>query len=64
MATPGFGRSRLCLQLLAAFVTIWITLYTVYMGTQLPQIIFLLLGWGQSIEPETEIGFSFRRVFS
>jgi hypothetical protein len=45
------------------------------MGEQLPQIAFLLIGWGQSIEPgSTEMAtapaevqparFAFRRVFS
>lgn len=60
--------------LLAAFLTIWITLYTVYMGSQMPQITFLLLGWGQSIvagrtststvaAPEAQPKFVFRQVF-
>jgi hypothetical protein len=35
--------------MLAAFVVLWITLYTVFMGAQLPQFAFLLIGWGQSI---------------
>jgi hypothetical protein len=34
---------------LAALVIFWISYYTVYMGAQLPQITFLLLGWSQSI---------------
>jgi hypothetical protein len=34
---------------LAALVILWISYYTVYMGAQLPQITFLLLGWSQSI---------------
>jgi hypothetical protein len=49
---------------LAVFVTLWVTLYTVYMGNQVPQLTFLLLGWGQSIVPVTQSGFAFRRVFS
>lgn len=60
--------------LLAAFVIAWITLYTVYMGAQLPHIIFMLLGWGQSIvagrtstaavaAPEAQPKFVFRQVF-
>jgi hypothetical protein len=51
--------------MLAVFVTLWVTLYTVYMGNQLPQLTFLLLGWGQSITtPGTQSRFSFKRVFS
>jgi hypothetical protein len=34
---------------LAALAIFWISYYTVYMGVQLPQITFLLLGWSQSI---------------
>jgi hypothetical protein len=49
---------------LAVFVTLWVTLYTVYMGAQVPQLTFLLLGWGQSIAHETRSQFAFRRVFS
>ena len=60
--------------LLAAFVIAWITLYTVYMGAQLPHITFMLLGWGQSIvagrtstaavaAPEAQHKFVFRQVF-
>jgi hypothetical protein len=37
--------------MLAAFAILWITLYTVYMGYQLPQFAFLLIGWGQSLMP-------------
>jgi hypothetical protein len=48
---------------LAVFVTLWVTLYTVYMGAQVPQLTFLFLGWGQSIAPKTQSQFSFRRVF-
>jgi hypothetical protein len=59
---------------LAAFIIIWITLYTVFMGAQLPQITFLLLGWGQSLvagktsaAPVTGVAahpkFLFQRVF-
>jgi hypothetical protein len=58
----------------AALVMLWIALGTVYMGMQLPQVGFLLIGWGQSIvgstvpvaseEPATHPKFFFRRVFS
>jgi hypothetical protein len=34
---------------LAALAILWTSYYTVYMGAQLPQITFLLLGWSQSI---------------
>jgi hypothetical protein len=60
--------------MLSALVMLWITLTTVYMGSQLPQISFLLIGWGQSIvgsraqvaaeEPATQPEFFFRRVFT
>jgi hypothetical protein len=54
---------------------LWISLATVYMGVQLPQIAFLLIGWGQSIVPGHTVPvvlqeasmtprFHFRRVFS
>jgi len=59
----------------AALVMLWISLVTVFMGAQLPQVGFLLIGWGQSIvpastvlvpsqEPATHSEFFFRRVFS
>jgi hypothetical protein len=35
--------------MLAAFAILWITLYTVFMGEQLPQFAYLLIGWGQSL---------------
>ncbi len=34
--------------MLAAMAVLWITLLTVYLGGQLPQISFLLIGWIQS----------------
>jgi hypothetical protein len=37
--------------MLAIFVIFWITYYAIYMGSQMPQITFLLLGWGQSLLP-------------
>ncbi len=39
------------ISMLAAMSMLWLALSTVYMGDQLPQIAFLLIGWGQSIEP-------------
>jgi hypothetical protein len=61
--------------ILAALVMLWIALTTVFMGAQLPQVGFLLIGWGQSIvpgstlpvaseEPATHSEFFFRRVFT
>ena len=58
---------------LAALAILWISYYTVYMGAQLPQITFLLLGWSQSITatrtstasataPEAQPKFAFRRL--
>jgi hypothetical protein len=60
--------------MLAAMAVLWIALATVYMGDQLPQMAFLLIGWGQSIEagaigparmPESAVPtkFAFKRVF-
>jgi hypothetical protein len=59
---------------LAGLAILWISYYTVYMGAQLPQITFLLLGWSQSITaartstatvtaPDAQPKFAFRRVF-
>jgi hypothetical protein len=37
--------------MLAAMAVLWITLLTVFLGGQLPQISFLLIGWAQSMVP-------------
>jgi hypothetical protein len=63
--------------MLAAMAVLWFTLLTVFMGVQLPQISFLLMGWIQSMVPgkaATLSGaqiaenrnhkFSFRQVFN
>jgi hypothetical protein len=63
--------------MLAAMAVLWFTLLTVFMGVQLPQISFLLMGWIQSMVPgkaatssDLELAtnrrekFSFSRVFS
>ena len=63
--------------MLAAMVVLWVTLLTVFMGGQLPQISFLLMGWIQSMipgKPADSSGgqiaenrkekFVFRKVFS
>jgi hypothetical protein len=64
------------ISMLAAMTVLWISLLTVYLGEQLPQIAFLLIGWTQSMvatktatSTETEIPgnqnrkFAFQRVF-
>ena len=50
--------------MLAAMAVLWITLLTVFLGGQLPQISFLLIGWIQSTGQPRARGFSFRRVFT
>jgi len=63
--------------MLAAMAVLWITLLTVFLGGQLPEISFLLIGWMQSMVPghlETSPSlqivearnqkFSFRQVFT
>jgi len=51
--------------MLAAMAVLWLTLLTVFLGGQLPQISFLLIGWMQSTgQPRAKEFFSFRRVFS
>jgi hypothetical protein len=50
--------------MLAAMAVLWITLVTVFLGGQLPQISFLLIGWMQSTGERKIQGFSFRRVFN
>jgi hypothetical protein len=63
--------------MMAAMAVFWITLLTVFMGGQLPQISFLLMGWIQSMVPAKAVissgapfaenrnkKFSFRQVFS
>lgn len=70
-------REDLCFAfcLLAAMVAVWSTIASVFLGEQLPQITFLLIGWSQSLregssgynealmEPATA-KFSFKRVFA
>jgi hypothetical protein len=60
--------------IVAAMAVLWLALATVYMGDQLPQIAFLLIGWGQSITQQApqsvrfvapeSVKFRFRRVLS
>jgi hypothetical protein len=60
--------------LLGAMAVFWISIATVYMGEQIPQAAFLLIGWSGSIQPgstgpaaapEGAAGskFSFKRIF-
>lgn len=37
--------------MMAIFAIFWIAYYTVFMGGQMPQITFLMLGWSQSLVP-------------
>jgi hypothetical protein len=52
--------------MLAAMAVLWITILTVFLGGQLPQICFLLIGWIQSTgQPQKMRGFFFfRRVLT
>jgi hypothetical protein len=63
--------------MLATMTVLWLTLLTVFMGAQLPQIAFLLMGWIQSMVPgkaapysgvqiaeNRNEKFALRRVFS
>jgi hypothetical protein len=50
--------------MLAAMTVLWYTVMTVFLGGQLPQISFLLIGWIQSTGRPRISGFSFRRVFT
>jgi hypothetical protein len=58
---------------LAGVLTVWLTLTTCYLGEQLPQVLFLILGWQQSFDfrsvqgprlaaQEPEGRFKFKRV--
>jgi hypothetical protein len=60
--------------LLAAMAVFWMSITTVFMGEQTPQIAFLMIGWSQSIAPVSvessaapELAsrprFAFRRIF-
>jgi hypothetical protein len=52
--------------MLAAMAVLWLTLLTVFMGVQLPQIAFLLLGWIQTMGrvKVRNDEFSFQRVLT
>jgi hypothetical protein len=62
--------------MLAAMAVLWFTILTVFMGGQLPQVAFLLIGWIQSVRrnalsysgaqvaEDRNEKFSFRRVFT
>ena len=59
--------------MLSAMAVFWLAIYTVYMGEQLPQFAFLLIGWSRSLQPYEGYSteplpamprkFSFRRVY-
>jgi hypothetical protein len=62
------------ISMLGAMAVFWLTIYTVYMGEQLPQFAFLLIGWSRSLRPQarsTAVAveqaepskFAFRRVY-
>jgi hypothetical protein len=64
------------ISMMAAMAVLWLSLLTVYLGEQLPQVAFLLIGWTQAMVPgraldssRSEIGenrnrkFAFQRVF-
>jgi hypothetical protein len=48
--------------MLAAMSLFWIAIATVYMGEQLPQIAFLLIGWTQSIVPAKALAHPMRQT--
>ena len=61
--------------MIAVFAIFWITYYTIFMGAQMPQFTFLMLGWGQSLAPgkagtasvvevQSQPRFGFRRVLT
>jgi hypothetical protein len=50
--------------ILAAMAVLWFTILTVFLGGQLPQIAFLLIGWMQSTGQPRSRRFSFRQVFT
>jgi hypothetical protein len=59
--------------LLSAMAVLFIAIYTVYMGEQLPQFAFLLIGWSRTFKPSESYSsatvpvvaskFAFRRVY-
>jgi hypothetical protein len=65
----------LVFSLMGALIGTFVALYTVYLGEQVPQVLFLLLGWSQSLQDTSVFGvgaaavsnfregkFRFRRV--
>jgi hypothetical protein len=48
---PSAEERAFAFSMLAAMAAFWLSLLTVYMGEQLPQVGFLLIGWSQSIKP-------------
>jgi O-Antigen ligase len=60
----AFDDRAFVFSVMAAMAVLWVTLLTVYLGAQMPQISFLLIGWVQSTGKAQVRGFSFRRVFT
>ena len=62
--TLGFFASKfkskesqyLVFSLLGALIGIFVSLSTVYLGEQVPQVLFLLLGWSQSLQDTRVVG--------
>jgi hypothetical protein len=46
----------LVFSLMGALIAAYVALTTVYMGEQLPQVLFLLLGWAQSLQDTSVFG--------
>jgi hypothetical protein len=63
----------LAVSVLSAMAVFWLAIYTVYMGEQLPQFAFLLIGWSRTFRPAERYStetvpvvaskFAFRRVY-
>lgn len=73
--SKGLQNRAFMISMLAAMAVLWITLLTVFLGSQLPQIAFLLIGWTQAAaKPRNGLAqaeivipvrrFSFRRIFT
>jgi len=67
----------LVFSLMGAIVATFVALYTVYMGEQVPQVLFMIIGWAQSLQDTSVFGagvqaatgmpepkFRFRRVIA
>jgi hypothetical protein len=54
----------LVFSLMGAVIGVWVSLTTVGMGEQTPQIMFLLFGWSQSLQDTSVLGVGARAVSS